>query len=88
MGEKVRKSFQIEQSGKTFLQKHIETATETQCSYQNEKVRVVPSIEMAVNSRSFSKLSRRQFRENLLVNNDFVDLLRDRGQSEYVDDSF
>ena len=48
MGEKVRKSFQIEQSGKTLLQKHIETATEAQSSYQNEKVRVVPSNEMAV----------------------------------------
>ena len=34
---------------------------------------------------SFLKPSRRQFWENLPINDDSIDLLMDRDQSEYVD---
>ena len=44
MGEKIRKSFQIVRN--VNLLKNIEIAAEARFSYQNEKVRVVPSNEM------------------------------------------
>ena len=72
-----------------FLQKkYIKSlGNDFKCSEQPRGVKTTKKEEINSTLCPFLKPSRRQFWENLSINDDSVDLLTDRDQSEYVDDS-